>query len=106
MTTIKNQTEFEKEVLESKWLVLVDFWAEWCWPCRMMEPILEQLENNFVNKLKIVKVNVEENPDIATKYNIQAIPTLILFKDWQKVEEQVGALPYSQLYDIIQQYLD
>jgi thioredoxin 1 len=88
---------FKSEVLDSKEPVLVDFWAEWCGPCRMIGPILEDLAEPMANKMKIVKLNVDENPQTAAKYNVMSIPTLMVFKNGELASRQVGAAPKSQL---------
>ncbi len=89
---VTDQT-FQKEVLESKIPTLVDFWAPWCGPCRMIAPILDELAPKYQGKLKIAKLNVDENPVTPGQYFIQAIPTLIFFRDGQPVDKIVGALP-------------
>ena len=88
-----SDAEFEKLVLgeEVKGLVLVDFWAEWCGPCKMMAPILEELAKEFEGKLKVYKLDIEKNPEMTNKYGIKGIPTFILFKDGEEVETRVGA---------------
>ena len=88
---------FDQDVLKSKVPVLVDFWAEWCGPCRMVAPVLEQIAAEQTGKLKIVKLNVDENPGVASKYGIMSIPTLMLFKDGQLASRQVGAAPKQKL---------
>ncbi len=90
-------TSFEHEVLNSIVPVLVDYWAEWCGPCRMIAPILNELSQDYAGKLKIAKVNIDENRDIATKFNIRGIPTLMIFKDGDVAGTKVGALSKSQL---------
>jgi thioredoxin 1 len=85
-----NEANFEKEVIESGGTVLVDFWAEWCGPCKMIAPLLDQIAEEADGKVKIGKVDVDQNSGLAGKYNIRAIPTLIIFKDGQQVEEVVG----------------
>ena len=92
-------TTFDTNVLKNNTLVLVDFWAEWCGPCRAVAPILEELSNDFDGRVKIVKVNIDENPDTPTKYGVRSIPTLMLFKGGQVLETQVGVLPKQALAD-------
>jgi thioredoxin 1 len=88
---------FEKDVLKASGPVVVDFWAEWCGPCRMIAPALEEISNSLNGKVKIVKLNVDENPGIAAKYGIMSIPTLMLFKDGQLASRQIGAQPKQKL---------
>ena len=89
--------QFEEEVLNADSLVLVDYWAPWCGPCKMIAPILDDLADEYERKLKIVKVNVDENPATAQKFGVKGIPTLSLFKGGQVVATKVGALAKSQL---------
>jgi thioredoxin 1 len=98
--------EFKDEVLKSEVPVLVDFWAEWCMPCRMIAPVLEELESEYTDKLKIVKMNVDENPLIPTTYGITAIPTLILFKNGEIAKMVVGLRSKSDLKKIIDEVLE
>lgn len=88
---------WDKEVLDVKGLVMVDFWAVWCGPCRMIASTVEELAKEFAGKVKVAKLNTDENPDIATKYKIMGIPTIMFFKDGQKVDQVVGAVPKPQL---------
>lgn len=96
---------FESEVLKSNTPVLVDFWAAWCGPCRMVAPVIDQLGEQYSGKLKVVKLNVDENPEIAEKYQILSIPTVYLFKDGSKVEEMVGARPKQSFEDMISKHV-
>ncbi|MBN1356774.1 thioredoxin [bacterium] len=98
-------TEFQKEVLESPIPVLVDFWAPWCRPCLMVAPVLDELSLELNGKLKIVKVNVDENQETAYKLNIQAIPTMAVFDDGNPVNIIVGVRPKSELQRILQEAL-
>jgi thioredoxin 1 len=101
LTEITNDN-FKTEVLDAKGKVLVDFWAPWCGPCRMQTPILEKLVVAGEIKAKIVKVNTDENQEIAGKYSIQSIPTLILFEDGKEVERFVGTQPENVLKNKLQ----
>ncbi|MEO6292226.1 MAG: thioredoxin TrxA [Burkholderiaceae bacterium] len=104
---IKHVTDatFETEVLGSKAPVLVDYWAEWCGPCKMIAPILDEVATTYGAKLQIAKMNVDENRDIPAKFGIRGIPTLMLFKDGQLAATKVGALSKSQLTAFIDQQL-
>ena len=88
---------FQADVLESKEPVLVDFWAEWCGPCRAVTPLLEEVAGELNGKLKIVKLNVDENPETAAKYGIQSIPTLMIFKNGELASRQIGASPKAKI---------
>jgi len=92
---------FESEVLNSKIPVLIDFWAPWCGPCRAIAPIVEELANDYAGKLKIAKMNVDDNPRTPANYGVRGIPNLILFKDGQVQQQIVGAVPKAHLVKAI-----
>ncbi|MDX1370961.1 MAG: thioredoxin [Nitrososphaeraceae archaeon] len=100
-----NQSSWEKEVINSQLPVFVDFWAEWCGPCRMVGPAVEQLSKILEGKVKIAKVNVDENQEIAVKYNIHSIPSLILFKNGKEIARTVGAAPKEAYQKFIEDSL-
>ncbi|MCD0502469.1 thioredoxin TrxA [Bordetella petrii] len=96
---IKNVSDasFDSDVIKSSQPVLVDYWAAWCGPCKMIAPILEEVASEYAGRLTVAKLNVDENQDTASKYGIRGIPTLMLFKDGQAAATKVGALSKSQL---------
>ncbi len=96
---------FDTEINNSQVPVLVDFWAPWCGPCRMIGPIVEELSKEYDGKLKVVKLNTDDNQDTATKYHISGIPTLLLFKEGAVVEQLVGAVPKAKLQDMVSQHV-
>jgi thioredoxin 1 len=97
---------FEKTVLQSKIPVIVDFWAPWCGPCRMVAPTLEKLAKENSGKLLVAKVNTDENPEWATRYQVQGIPTMLFVADGKIVHRQVGALPEPMLREIVTEFMD
>jgi thioredoxin 1 len=99
MTKHVTDQEFENAVLKADGPVLVDFWAEWCGPCRQLAPILDQLSEEMGARVTIAKVNIDENPEAPTRYGVRGIPTMILFKGGQPVATKVGSLPKSQLVE-------
>lgn len=104
-TVQANDFDFDQQVLESDIPVLVDFWAPWCGPCRMIAPALDQLADEYAGRAKIVKVNVDENKNTAVKYQVRSIPYLLLFKNGQVVATQVGAVGKPQLAAMIDKAL-
>ncbi|MBT8473118.1 MAG: thioredoxin [Marinicaulis sp.] len=90
-------TSFDADVLNSSEPVLIDFWAEWCGPCKQIGPALEELSDEFAGKLKIVKINIDENPETPGKYGVRGIPTLMIFKDGELVATETGAKPKGQI---------
>ena len=100
-----NDADFETVVAQSDIPVLVDFWAPWCGPCKMIAPILDEIAPEFAGKVKIVKINVDDNQLVAGQFGVRSIPTLLLFKNGQLVATQVGALPKNQLAAFINQHL-
>lgn len=96
-TTKVTDASFEEEVLKSSEPVVVDFWAEWCGPCRVIAPSLEEIASEMKGRLKVVKLNIDENPNVPGKLGIRSIPTLILFKDGKAAAQKVGAAPKGEL---------
>ncbi|MGC1307474.1 MAG: thioredoxin [Phormidesmis sp.] len=96
---------FKQEVLENEAPVLVDFWAPWCGPCRMVAPVVDEISEQYDGKVKVVKVNTDENPSVASQYGIRSIPTLMIFKGGQRVDMVVGAVPKTTLANTLEKYL-
>lgn len=92
---------FEQEVLQSTIPVLVDFWADWCGPCKMLAPVIEQLSTELADKIKIVKMNIDENPHIPSSLGIRSIPTMVIFKDGKQLATKIGVLPKNSIEEWI-----
>ena len=101
---ILTDANFETEVLQSEKPVLVDFWASWCGPCRILGPIIEEIANEYSDKVKIAKCNVDDNPELANKYQIISIPILKIFKNGKIVEESVGVKPKEFIVKMLKKY--
>ncbi len=99
---IADKKQFDKEVLKAKELVIVDFWAPWCGPCKMLKPIFEKVAEDYKGRVKFVKVDVDENGDVAQEYGVMSIPALKLFKNGEVVDEKVGMLMKDQLKTFIE----
>ena len=104
VTSVTNDT-FETVVIQSPNLIMVDFWATWCGPCKIVAPVVEELAQEYAGKVNFAKVNTDENPDIASRFNIRGIPTLIFFKDGKVLDQIVGAVPKAQLKSKIDSFL-
>jgi thioredoxin 1 len=100
-----SDSSFQQEVLQSETPVLIDFWAEWCGPCKAIAPVIEELAGEYGGKLKVVKMNVDENPDTPARYGVRGIPNLILFKGGTVAQQIVGAAPKPQLVKAIDSVL-
>ena len=94
---------FKEEVEEAEVPVLVDFWASWCRPCKMMEPVVEQISKDMGESIKVCKINIDEQPELAQKYNVMSIPTFVLFKEGQEQKRMVGAMPKEELTKIFEE---
>ena len=107
MAEIVNTTDadFANTVSESDKVVLVDMWAEWCGPCKMMEPVLEQIAEEYSDKITVAKLNIDHNQDTPLKFNVMNIPTLILFRNGEEIDRIVGALPKKQLLSKLEPHL-
>jgi thioredoxin 1 len=93
------------EEITKEWVTLIDFWAEWCWPCQMMTPIIEQFSEKVWNNMKVWKINVDENWELAQRFRVMSIPTIIIFKDWEAVETLVWVQDLAKLEEVSGKYL-
>ncbi len=100
-----NDDTWDEMVLKSSVPVLVDFWAPWCGPCRMIAPIIDEIAQEYGDKLKAVKLNTDESPTVATEYGIRSIPTVMIFKDGQKMDAVIGAVPKATLVQTVEKYM-
>jgi thioredoxin 1 len=99
-----NDSSFNSEVMNSEKPVVVDFWATWCGPCRMLAPVMEEVDGELGGSIKFVKVNVDENPEVSQKFRIASIPTVMVFKDGNVVNQMVGFRPKQDVLKLVQQY--
>jgi len=104
-TNTVTDTSFDEDVIDASGPVLVDFWAEWCGPCKQIAPALEEISESMGGKLTIAKVNIDENPNIPTKYGVRGVPTMMIFKDGQVAATKVGALPKGKIVEWIESAL-
>ena len=96
---------WDTQVMKAPGLVMVDFWAVWCGPCQMVAPVVEELANEYAGKLQVMKLNTDENPEIAGRYQVMSIPTIMFFKDGKPVEKLIGARPKRQFKELIDSLL-
>lgn len=100
-----NKDNIESEIINAKGIIVADFWAPWCGPCRKLGPVLEELEKTFEGKVKLVKVNADENLDIMKQFSVSGLPTLLVFKDGEPVERMAGLIPKSSIVNNIEKHL-
>lgn len=100
-----NDEKFKEKVLKQEGLILVDFWADWCSPCKILSPILEEIAKDYIKKLTIYKINIDTNPLTGPKYGIRSIPTLILFKDGKPIKTKNGLIPKKEIEEFLHEYI-
>ena len=100
-----NESNFEQEVLKASTPILVDFWATWCGPCRKLGPVLDEIAGEYIDKIKVVKVNTDDNAEVAKQYQISGLPSILIFKDGEAVERMVGLMPKSTIIGNIEKHL-
>lgn len=105
MTEAVTDSTFKEAVLDSDIPVLVDFWAPWCGPCRMVAPVVDEIAQQYEGRVKVVKLNTDENPNVASQYGIRSIPTLMIFKGGERADMVVGAVPKTTLANTLEKYI-
>jgi thioredoxin 1 len=105
MIISSNDSNFENDVLKSDIPVVIDFWAEWCGPCKLLLPVFEELSEKYKGKIKFVKFNIDDSPEVPSKYGVRGIPNLIMFKDGKNVDSKVGSIPKNALEEWLESHI-